>query len=95
MQITDFAMDLFSLAGKNAIVTGGNTGLGQAFAVALAKGGADVFVPSIVDDDGSTRTTDRGRGRSLRVRAGRHHRARHAEDGSSMRASSSSARSTS
>ena len=55
MQITDFAMDYFSLAGKSAIVTGGNTGLGQAFAVALAKGGADVFVPSIVDDDGSTR----------------------------------------
>ena len=55
MQITDFAIDFFSLAGKNAIVTGGNTGLGQAFALALAKGGADVFVPSIVDDDGSTR----------------------------------------
>lgn len=55
MQITDFAMDLFSLAGKNAIVTGGNTGLGQAFAVALAKGGANVFVPSIVADDDSTR----------------------------------------
>lgn len=55
MQITDFAMDYFSLAGKKAIVTGGNTGLGQAFALALAKGGADVFVPSIVDDDGSTK----------------------------------------
>ena len=48
-------MDYFSLAGKNAIVTGGNTGLGQAFVLALAKGGANVFVPSIVDDDGSTR----------------------------------------
>ena len=48
-------MDYFSLAGKNAIVTGGNTGLGQAFALALAKGGANVFVPSIVADDGSTR----------------------------------------
>ena len=55
MEITDFAMEYFSLAGKNAIVTGGNTGLGQAFALALAKGGANVFVPSIVDDDGSTR----------------------------------------
>ena len=41
--------------GKNAIVTGGNTGLGQAFTLALAKGGANVFVPSIVDDDGTTR----------------------------------------
>ncbi len=55
MEITDFAMDYFSLAGKNAIVTGGNTGLGQAFVLALAKGGANVFVPSIVDDAGSTR----------------------------------------
>ena len=55
MTITDFAMDYFSLRGKNAIVTGGNTGLGQAFAVALAKGGANVFVPSLMDDDGTTR----------------------------------------
>ena len=43
-------MDYFGLAGKNAIVTGGNTGLGQAFTLALAKGGANVFVPSIIDD---------------------------------------------
>jgi NAD(P)-dependent dehydrogenase (short-subunit alcohol dehydrogenase family) len=49
MDIRDFAMEFFSLEGKNAIVTGGNTGLGQAFALALAKGGADIFVPSIVD----------------------------------------------
>ena len=54
MEINDFAMDFFSLKGKHAVVTGGNTGLGKAFAVALAKGGADVMVPSIVDDDGST-----------------------------------------
>jgi NAD(P)-dependent dehydrogenase (short-subunit alcohol dehydrogenase family) len=54
MDIRDFTLDLFSLAGKNAIVTGGNTGLGQAFALALAKGGANVFVPSIVDDGGAT-----------------------------------------
>ncbi|MUH52166.1 MAG: SDR family oxidoreductase [Actinobacteria bacterium] len=44
-------MDYFGIVGKNAIVTGGNTGLGQAFALALAKGGANVFVPSIIDDD--------------------------------------------
>jgi NAD(P)-dependent dehydrogenase (short-subunit alcohol dehydrogenase family) len=54
MEINDFAMDFFSLRGKNAIVTGGNTGLGQAFTLALAKGGANVFVPSIMDDDGTT-----------------------------------------
>ena len=37
MDIRDFAMEFFSLKSKNAIVTGGNTGLGQAFALALAK----------------------------------------------------------
>jgi NAD(P)-dependent dehydrogenase (short-subunit alcohol dehydrogenase family) len=52
--ISDFTMDYFSLKGKNAIVTGGNTGLGQAFTLALAAAGASVFVPSIVDDDGQT-----------------------------------------
>ena len=55
MDIREFALEYFSLEGKNGIVTGGNTGLGQAFALALAKGGADVFVPSIVDDDGATK----------------------------------------
>jgi len=50
----DFGLDLFSLKGKNAIVTGGNTGLGQAFALGLAAAGADVFVPSLVSDDGET-----------------------------------------
>lgn len=55
MTITDFAMSWFGLAGRNAVVTGGNTGLGQAFTLALAKGGANVFVPSLHDDDGSTR----------------------------------------
>ncbi|MEN9507137.1 MAG: hypothetical protein RI958_3063 [Actinomycetota bacterium] len=55
MGIADFQMNWFSLAGKNAIVTGGNTGLGQAFTLALAQGGANVFVPSLADDDGTTR----------------------------------------
>ena len=55
MNIQDFSMDFFSLKGKNAIVTGGNTGLGQAFALALAKAGANLFIPSIIPDDGTTR----------------------------------------
>jgi len=56
MNITDFSMDYFSLKGKNAIVTGGNSGLGQAFALALAKGGANLFIPSFIEDDGTTKT---------------------------------------
>ncbi len=32
-----FSMDFFSLKGKTAIVTGGNSGLGQAFAMGWPK----------------------------------------------------------
>ncbi len=62
MTIDDFSLDLFRLDGRNAIVTGGNTGLGEAFAVALAKAGANVFVPSIVEDDGGARGLVEGAG---------------------------------
>lgn len=50
-----FSMDFFSLKGKTAIVTGGNSGLGQAFAMALAKAGANLFIPSFVKDNGETK----------------------------------------
>lgn len=55
MNILDFNMDFFSLKGKNAIVTGANGGLGQAFATALAKAGANVVSASIMPDDDETR----------------------------------------
>lgn len=55
MNNSDFSMDFFSLKGKNAIITGGNGGLGMAFSMAMAKAGANVFIPSIVDDDGTTK----------------------------------------
>lgn len=42
--LRQFKMDWFSLKGKVAIVTGGNTGLGQGYAVALAEAGADILV---------------------------------------------------
>jgi 2-deoxy-D-gluconate 3-dehydrogenase len=44
MSLEDFSLDFFKLDGKVAIVTGGNTGLGQAYVVALAKAGADLLV---------------------------------------------------
>ena len=36
-------MSMFSLAGKRALVTGANTGIGQAIAVGLAQAGAEVI----------------------------------------------------
>lgn len=54
MTLADFNMEYFSLSGKNAIVTGGTSGLGQAFSIALAKAGANVMAVSISGDDGTT-----------------------------------------
>lgn len=68
MHITDFSLDLFSLHGRRAIVTGGNTGLGQAFTLALAKAGADVFVPTLFDDGGETAELIRAEGRRYEQR---------------------------
>ncbi|MEK3854904.1 2-dehydro-3-deoxy-D-gluconate 5-dehydrogenase KduD [Cytobacillus sp. FSL H8-0458] len=54
--LLSFSLDYFNLAGKTAIVTGANKGLGQAYAVALAKAGADLFVVARNDDWDETRT---------------------------------------
>lgn len=64
--ITDFSMSFFSLTGQTAIVTGGNSGLGQGFALALAKAGANVFVVSMNDDDGKTKAL-------IEAQGGRYH----------------------
>lgn len=41
-----FSMNQFDLTDKVAIISGGNTGLGQAYVVAFAEAGADVYVPT-------------------------------------------------
>ena len=71
MDIADFSLDLFSLAGRNALVTGGNTGLGRAFSAALARAGADVFAVGLAEDDGTTRALAQGPGRAPAGRAAR------------------------
>jgi len=43
-------LDLFSLKGKVAIVTGSARGIGQAYALALAEAGADVVLVDILAD---------------------------------------------
>src|ERR1700730_7906147 len=54
MDLCDFSLELFSLAGRNALITGGNTGLGRAFSAALAQAGADVFAVGLAQEDGTT-----------------------------------------
>ena len=44
-------MQLFNLAGKTALVTGGSKGLGKAMARGLAEVGADVVISSRHEDE--------------------------------------------
>lgn len=55
MGLDNFSLDFFSLKGKTAIVTGGNTGLGQGYSVALAKAGANLFIVANNDEYEETR----------------------------------------
>jgi NAD(P)-dependent dehydrogenase (short-subunit alcohol dehydrogenase family) len=67
MGIDEFSMDCFSLKGKTAIVTGGNSGLGLAFSTALAKAGANLFIPSYVMDDGKAAELIEQQGQGLEL----------------------------
>jgi 2-deoxy-D-gluconate 3-dehydrogenase len=55
----------FDLTGKTALVTGANTGLGQAIAVGLAEAGADIVAVGRTAPD-ATRAAVAGAGRGLR-----------------------------
>jgi hypothetical protein len=55
-----FSMNFFSLKVKRRL-SPGNSGLGQAFAMALAKAGANLFIPSFVKDNGETRKSLKSR----------------------------------
>lgn len=58
-------LDLFNLAGKKAVVTGCDTGLGQGMAVALAEAGAEIIGASIVDDYSATQKAIEATGRKF------------------------------
>lgn len=46
------------LAGKKAIITGGDSGIGRAVAIAFAREGADVLISYLEEDDDATDTAD-------------------------------------
>lgn len=51
-------LDTFALKGKRALITGGNRGLGRAFALALAEAGADVAIAARDTDRNATVVTE-------------------------------------
>jgi len=63
--LIDFSLDVFSLKGKVAMITGANQGLGMAYAVALAKAGADIFIPHFTDDVSQVKGIVEGFGRKI------------------------------
>lgn len=63
--LNKFSMDFFNLNGKVAVVTGGNTGLGQAYAVALAKAGADLLIPTFDTNWDETRELIEAEGKKV------------------------------
>ena len=63
MSSTDFSLDWFSLEGKNALVTGGNGGLGQGLSMGLARAGANIMISSLDAPTGAMQTQIEALGR--------------------------------
>lgn len=61
----NFSLDFFKLDGKVAIVTGGNTGIGMAYAEALAAAGADLVITTFDNNIEEVKTTVEGLGRRV------------------------------
>lgn len=61
-------LDQFDIKGRSALVTGGASGLGLAYAEAMAEGGAGVTIADI-DQEGAEREAERLRGEGHDVRA--------------------------
>jgi len=68
--IKEFSMDLFSLKGKVAIITGGNTNLGMGYSVALAKAGADLFIAHFDEDVSEVKQKVETEGRKVKFLRG-------------------------
>lgn len=60
-----FSMDCFRIDGKVAMITGANQGLGFAYAVALAKAGADIFIPHFTEDTDEVKAAVENEGRRV------------------------------
>lgn len=65
----DMILDMFSLKGKVAIVTGANTGLGQGMCVALAQAGADIVGVARRDCDETKKLVEEAGSSFLQVKA--------------------------
>lgn len=63
--LNDFNMKFFQLNDKVAIITGANKGLGQAYAVALAEAGADLFITYRSGDIEETKKLIEDKGRKV------------------------------